>query len=209
LTAIKGAVETLLDGALDQPRFARKFSEVINRHVIRLEALVMDLLELARLEGGKVKDSVNIDVKTLCTSALAAVDHLAAARRVTLRLELPENPPAVYGDPRQLEQALINLLDNAIKFTELGGRVTLKVRSDSETVRLEINDTGVGIAPEHLPRIFERFYRVDKDRSRLIGGTGLGLSIVKHTAQAHDGRVEVQSRLGQGSTFTLVLPVFS
>ncbi|MEW6266783.1 MAG: two-component system histidine kinase PnpS [Thermodesulfobacteriota bacterium] len=207
LAAVKGAVETLLDGALDNPKFARRFTEVIERHVKRLEGIVLDLLELARLEKQDlVSQKESLSVETLARSCLAAVEELASERRVTLENELPADPLLVQGDQRQLEQALVNLLENAVKYTNSGGRVTLSAYKLEGMIHLKVSDTGIGIAPEHLPRIFERFYRVDKNRSREMGGTGLGLAIVKHVALAHGGRVEVESRLGRGSTFSLTLP---
>jgi two-component system phosphate regulon sensor histidine kinase PhoR len=207
LAAIRGAVETLLDGALDDKKFNRKFTEVIERHVRRLEDQVMDLLELARLESGEVPPQFEkISAKSLAESALAAVRELASSREVELSGEIPDPAPALKGDRRQLEQAIINLLDNAVKYTEPGGKVVLSVESEGPEVRLSVADNGIGIPTEHQNRIFERFYRVDKDRSREMGGTGLGLAIVKHVVQSHGGRVELESFPGRGTTFRLILP---
>jgi two-component system phosphate regulon sensor histidine kinase PhoR len=207
LTAIKGAVETLLDGALENPEVSRNFTEVIHRHVKRLEALVLDLLDLSRLESGTSRSlDHEVELVALARNVLTAVADLAAARNLSLESEIPEESLVVRGDSHQLEQALFNLLDNAIKYTEPGGRVTLDVRRDNDIVRVDVSDTGLGIDPEHLPRIFERFYRADKIRSRDLGGTGLGLAIVKHVAQSHKGRVEVDSQPGRGSRFSLILP---
>ena len=207
LSAIKGAAETLLDGALDNPKFSRKFTETIQRHTKRLESLVLDLLDLARLESKDADTTLEeIQVQSLVQTSLAAVTDLATVRGVTLEQHISPGADKLRGDRRQLEQALINLMENGIKYTESGGKVTIRVSKDGPHSRLEITDTGIGITAEHLPRIFERFYRVDKNRSRELGGTGLGLAIVKHVAQAHGGRVEVKSFPGRGSTFVLIIP---
>jgi two-component system phosphate regulon sensor histidine kinase PhoR len=207
LSAIKGAVETLLDGALDNPKFSRRFTETIQRHTKRLESLVLDLLDLARLESKDKETTLEeIHIQGLVQTSLAAVAELATARGVGLEPQILPGTDKLKGDRRQLEQALINLLENGIKYTETGGKVTVKASKDGSQTRLEVIDTGIGITAEHLPRIFERFYRVDKNRSRELGGTGLGLAIVKHVAQAHGGRVEVKSFPGRGSTFVLIIP---
>ncbi len=207
LTAIRGAVETLLDGALSQPQNARRFAEVIARHAARLERIVEDLLDLTRLQSGAAAPLMEeIEIGALSDSVLGMVAELAAARRVELKADIPIEPISFRGDRRQIEQALVNLLDNALKYTEPDGRVVLGARKKSAEIHLAVSDTGVGMAKEHLERIFERFYRVDKNRSRDLGGTGLGLAIVKHIVQAHRGKITVESRLGRGSTFTLILP---
>jgi two-component system phosphate regulon sensor histidine kinase PhoR len=207
LAAIRGAVETLLDGALDDKKFNRKFTEVIERHVHRLEDQVMDLLELARLESGEVPPQYEqVSAKSLADAALGAVRELAASRGVELSGEVPDPAPSLKGDRRHLEQAIINLLDNAVKYTEPGGKVALSVEAVDSEICFTVADNGIGIPPEHQNRIFERFYRVDKDRSREMGGTGLGLAIVKHVVQSHGGRVELESFPGRGTTFRLILP---
>ncbi|MCB2227640.1 MAG: HAMP domain-containing protein [Desulfarculaceae bacterium] len=207
LTAVRGAAETLLDGAVDSPQFARRFAELILRQSHRLERLVQDLLELASLESGQSPPRRrDIEAAELADSALEAVTDLAEARGVELERRLPREPVVFRADARQLEQALLNLLDNAIKYTGEGGKVRLSIEDQGETVALSVSDTGPGIPAEHLPRLFERFYRVDTNRSREMGGTGLGLAIVKHIAQVHHGKVEVDSAQGEGSTFRLVLP---
>jgi two-component system phosphate regulon sensor histidine kinase PhoR len=207
LAAIRGSVETLLEGgALDSPDDARRFAEAISRQVIRLQRLVQDLLELAAIEGGEVaapKEQVRL--AELAEGLLGMVEDLARSRGVEIVSTVDERAMA-RADRRGLEQAVLNLLDNAIKYTEPGGRVTLDARLRDREAVVSVSDTGPGIAAEHLPRIFERFYRVDKNRSREMGGTGLGLAIVKHVAQSQGGRVEVESTPGRGSTFRLVLP---
>ena len=197
----------LLDGALDDPKFSRRFIEIAGRHAARIEAIVLDLLKLARLESGEAEmEKQEVKAEVLAGNVLDAVSGLAASRRVTLTKELPDEPLLFSGSQRQLEQALINLLDNAVKYTEAGGRVTLKIFRLGDMIHLVVSDTGLGIPPEHLAKIFERFYRVDNNRSREMGGTGLGLAIVKHIAQAHGGSVEVDSLPGRGSSFSLILP---
>ncbi|MBU2551498.1 MAG: HAMP domain-containing protein [Proteobacteria bacterium] len=208
LAAVRGAVETLLDGALEDPMHRRRFTEVIERHVKRLESMVYDLLELARLESGQASVQLeSVDVAELMGTVRTALAAPASERGVEVQIDPPEQTVRITGQRRQLEQALGNLLDNAIKYVGPEGRVRIAACRDNDQVRIEVVDNGPGIAPEHLGRIFERFYRVDKNRSRELGGTGLGLSIVKHIAQTHGGRVEVDSFPGRGSTFRLILPV--
>ena len=207
LSAIRASVETLMDGALKDPKFARQFTEVIDRHVLRLQKIVDDLLVLARLESKDSRPPMEqLKVNELAESALKAVTELAAARDVTLEHEISDDELTMKGDRHQLEQALVNLLDNAIKYSEAKGRVALRIIRQENQVEFSVTDTGVGIPQEHLSRIFERFYRVDKNRSRDLGGTGLGLSIVKHIAQVHGGRVDVNSSSGRGSIFRLIIP---
>ena len=207
LASIRGSVETLLDGALDNPKYARKFTEVINRQVKRLENIVVDLLDLARLESDQQEPEIHpIKLGEMARSCQAALSELASRKGVALELHLPEPEPVLHGDRRKLEQAVINLMDNAVKYTPAGGSVSLAVREDEDSVQLVVKDTGLGIPAEHLPRLFERFYRVDKSRSRELGGTGLGLAIVKHVAQVHNGRVEVESTPGRGSEFRVIIP---
>ncbi len=207
LTAIRGSVETLLDGALESPPDAKRFCEMVARQVVRLEQLVEDLLDLAAIEAGEdAREEDEVAAAELADSVLATVSELAKARGVELRTELPRPDLSFWSERRALEQAVLNLLDNAVKYTPAGGLVTLAIAQAGDMVRISVSDTGVGIAPEHQPRIFERFYRVDKTRSRELGGTGLGLAIVKHTAKALGGRVELQSAPGKGSTFSLLIP---
>ncbi len=207
LTAIRGSVETLLGGALDSPEDARRFSEAIARQVVRLQCIVQDLLDLAALESGALGTQVeDLEAEPFCETLVGMVEDLAQLRAVELACRLPEGGLNFRADRRRLEQAVLNLLDNAIKYTDAQGKVTLSVVKEPGQVAITVSDTGVGIAAEHLPRIFERFYRVDKNRSREMGGTGLGLSIVKHLVQTQGGQVEVQSQPGKGTDFRLVLP---
>jgi two-component system phosphate regulon sensor histidine kinase PhoR len=207
LAAVRGAAETLLGGALGRPEAAHRFAEMILRQAVRLQALTDDLLSLARLEWEGTKLEIQpIPAEDLIEAVLAALDEPAAARQVVLEGQAVQPEATLQADRAKLEQALVNLVDNAVKYSRPGGVVVLRVEVQPGQARLSVADQGVGIPAEDLERIFERFYRVDQDRSRSAGGTGLGLAIVKHVAQLHGGRVEVASILGQGSTFTLVLP---
>ena len=200
LTSIRGYAETLLTGGLeDEPNRAR-FVETIRTQAERLEALVEDLLQLADLE----RPDAALDLKDWDTSAivrdLASTFEDLAARR-GLRLEVEARPGIrARVDRKRIELALRNLIDNAIKYTD-AGTITLRVERTSSAIRVSVSDTGRGIDPEHLPRLFERFYRIDQGRSRALGGTGLGLAIVKHAIQLHGGRVGVDSKVGEGSSF--------
>ncbi|MBI4800536.1 MAG: HAMP domain-containing protein [Desulfarculus sp.] len=207
LTAIKGAAETLLQGALESPEDARRFADMIDRQAGRLGHLVADLLDLASIESGEAAPHLEeVRLDKLAESLLEEMADRAAHKGLVLVNKMSERPLSVQADRQLLEQALLNLLDNALKYTDPGGQVSLGVQDDAQEVAILVGDTGLGIAQPDQARLFERFYRVDKDRSREMGGTGLGLAIVKHIAQAHGGRVEVESRLGAGSTFRLVLP---
>jgi len=209
LAAIRGFAETLRDGALDEPTVARRFTERIVSQCRRLQELLDDLLTLSRLEG--VAPALEREPVALAAIVHRAVELIAAVARekkVEIEVEAGDEPlPPVLGDPDGLERLVLNLLDNAIKYNRPEGRITVRLsRTDGEAL-LEVTDTGIGIPPESIPRLFERFYRVDKGRAREEGGTGLGLAIVKHVAQTHGGQVEVESRAGQGSTFRVRLPL--
>lgn len=209
VTSIKGYAETLLLGdASKDPETLEQFLNVIVRQADRLSALVDDILSLATLERSEAVKDIPFDDMSVLSSLEEAVrvcSPKAAARDIAIQVDCAKEV-RVAANVSLLEQALINLLDNAIKYSEAGGRVDVQaVQSGEETV-LSVRDTGCGISEEHLPRIFERFYRVDRARSRALGGTGLGLSIVKHIATLHGGRVSVESTLGKGSCFSIHLP---
>ena len=206
LTAILAFVETLEDGAIDDTENNRRFLAVIRRNAERMHNLIDDILELSAIEAGteSVKPAP-IRLRSLVGDVMQAVAARAAARRVMLNNEVSKDA-TVFADARRLEQMLTNLIDNAIKFNRENGTVTISHEHKGARDRIHIRDTGDGIPPEHLKRIFERFYRVDRARSRDMGGTGLGLAIVKHLALAHNGEVSVQSKHGEGSTFTIELP---
>jgi two-component system, OmpR family, phosphate regulon sensor histidine kinase PhoR len=207
LAAIRGYAETLRDGALDEPPTARRFTERILNQCQRLQELLDDLLTLSRLEG--LASSLELEPVDLQALIRRAVELLSpAAREKQVEIEV-EDPPAIrlQGDADGMERLLLNLLGNAIKYNRPEGKVTVRLLQVDGWAILEVSDTGIGVPPEAIPRIFERFYRVDKGRAREEGGTGLGLAIVKHVAQAHGGQVEVESRLGRGSTFRVRLPI--
>ncbi len=207
LTAIRGYAETLLDGALEDSENNRRFLEVIRAHAIRLNNIASDLLTLSELESGKLlAEAERVSVTAALESALRTVEAEARVREVKVHRGSVEDL-SVMGDRMRLEQALINLLDNAVKFNRPGGEVFVSAgRTEAGGVRITVSDTGVGIPSEDLSRIFERFYRADKARSREMGGTGLGLAIVKHIVERMRGSVQVESELGKGSTFTLNFP---
>jgi len=208
VTSIKGAAETLLDGAADDPQDRERFLRMILRQAERLTALLDDLLTLSRLEHGDERDPVRtaaVPLRPILDSAVHAVAEAAAAAGVRLEIVCPAELGAVCNE-RLTEQAVVNLLDNAIKHG--GGQQTVRVtaeRVDNEAV-IRVRDEGPGIPAQHVPRVFERFYRVDRSRSRELGGTGLGLAIVKHIALAQGGRVELRTREGQGCEFSIYLP---
>jgi len=208
LTAIRGFAETLRGSELSAEQ-RRQYLDVILRHADRLTALIEDLLELSRIEGGTRELAPEpLDAAALVRGLLQDLKPRLDARR--LRAECRAEPaPQVWADRRALEQILLNLLDNAIKYSEPGGRIEIRILGSPAGVRIEVSDTGIGIPEADRARIFERFYRVDKARSRDLGGTGLGLAIVKHLVQAQDGELFVSSREGQGSTFTVRLPAAS
>jgi two-component system phosphate regulon sensor histidine kinase PhoR len=204
--AIQGMLETLLQGAIDDPNVSRDFAERALTNTQRLNALLADLIEISRIESGDMKMSFRyFPIKDFLVSIVASMVLLAEQKQITLRLHPDTIESDVLGDKERLKQVMINLIDNAIKYTPAGGSVTVVAAASNNGVRVSVQDSGVGISAEHLPRIFERFYRVDKERSRDAGGTGLGLAIVKHIVEAHGSKVEVQSALAQGSVFSFVL----
>jgi two-component system phosphate regulon sensor histidine kinase PhoR len=206
LAAVVGYAETLLDGALEDQANNRRFMEVIRTNAIRLNSIASDLLVLSELESGRDPGQPElIMVRDLVESTMGAVEPEARAMRVQVGRGRIEEA-LVLGHRHRLEEALLNLLVNAVKFNREGGDVRVDVEQKNGHVHIAVSDTGVGIPSQDLPRIFERFYRVDKARSRQVGGTGLGLSIVRHVVERMSGRVTVVSQLGRGSTFTIVLP---
>jgi two-component system phosphate regulon sensor histidine kinase PhoR len=205
ITAVRGYAETLAAGVED-PAQAQRMVTIILRQSERLSALVEDLLELSRLESNDLElHSGPVAVADAFKRAAETVRPKAAAKGIHLEAVIPGSLSA-QGDDRAVEQVLLNLLDNAVKYTPEGGRVEVTGREEGSRCFISVRDSGLGIDPKHLPRIFERFYRVDKGRSRDMGGTGLGLSIVKHVVGAMQGEVRVESEPGRGSTFTVVLP---
>ena len=210
LTAIRGAVETLAEGAIKEPENAEKFMQIITKHSDRLNSLVQDILSLSSLElktGSREKDFAALKIASVLNTACEICQERAANKNVQIKTSQKDKDCQIEGDCQLLEQALINLTDNAIKYSEPGATVEISAVREDEFVVIKVKDNGPGIAKEHLARLFERFYRVDKARSRKLGGTGLGLAIVKHIAQLHGGSISVESELGQGSIFTLRVPV--
>jgi two-component system phosphate regulon sensor histidine kinase PhoR len=206
LAGIIGYADTLLEGGIDEPRHRVRFVEIIRSNAVRLSNIAADLLTLSELESGAdTQEAETINVRAVLDAAMVTVESEAREREVDLiREEIQE--VWVLGSRLRLEQALLNLLANAIKFNRPHGEVRVRVFGNGGNIAIRISDTGVGIPSQDLPRIFERFYRVDKARSRQVGGTGLGLSIVKHVIERMNGTVTVESQLGRGSTFTVVLP---
>ena len=211
ITSIRGYVETLLDGALDERQDALKFLEIVLRQSEQLEEIIDDLLALSRIEKGAKQNDVAAelqDLRPVLEEAMETCSHKAEERGLSLELDCPEHIRLKINQTL-FEQALVNLLNNAITYSESGQQVTVRVREVEEEgckrVKISVIDKGIGIAEEHLPRLFERFYRSDRARNRKVGGTGLGLAIVKHIVQAHGGEVEVQSKIGVGSEFIVIL----
>ena len=205
LAAIHGYAETLLDGALEDPRNNRRFVEIIMAQAARLTNIASDLLTLSELESGAKIEPHPISVRAALESALRTVESAAHLREVRIVCGTVEDVQVV-GQELRLEQVFVNLLDNAVKFNRPKGEVHVETRILNGSACITISDTGIGIPSEDLPRVFERFYRVDKARSRAMGGTGLGLSIVRHVIEQMGGTVKVDSELGEGSRFTLLLP---
>ncbi len=209
ITAIRGAVETLQEVVSRRPEDARRFLDMLSRQVERLSALIEDLLSLARIEQGVEKRSIPFETVDLGDMVRRCVeDYRHAARKAGLTLSCTaEDGIALRANPHLIEQAVGNLIDNAIKYTPKGGMIFVDVRRIGREVMISVKDTGIGIPSSAQNRIFERFYRVDKSRSRALGGTGLGLALVKHIMNVHHGRVEVKSRPGKGSLFLLTFPI--
>jgi two-component system phosphate regulon sensor histidine kinase PhoR len=211
ITSIQGFIETLREDPQAQPEAVREFLERIARNAERLNVIVEDLLTLSRIERedelGLIQRAPH-DLRPIAEAAVAAVNDKARAREIAIHLSAGEVVMASVN-PTLLEQAIVNLLDNAVKYSEAGGTVHVEIARCGDEAAVHLRDQGCGIAAEHLPRLFERFYRVDMARSRRLGGTGLGLAIVKHIAQAHGGRVAVESAPGKGSTFSIFLPLAS
>jgi len=225
LTAILAFVETLETGAIDDKESAERFLSIIRRNATRMQNLIDDILELSAIEAGNVQvRAEEVELNPIVNDVVASLVSKTAVQDIVVNNAVP-GEAKVYADARRLEQMLTNLVENAIKFNRAGGQVTIKYESSSPAIeeaddfgrrsavvgrtdRITVEDTGEGIPTQHLERLFERFYRVDRARSREMGGTGLGLAIVKHLARAHGGEVTVTSELGKGSTFTIELPYY-
>ncbi|MFN0058107.1 MAG: ATP-binding protein [Planctomycetota bacterium] len=207
IAAVRAMAETILDDPQMSTETRERFTRKICEQALRLSALVSDLLTLARMESGEAAlDLQPLDLRSPVVESLNALTGTAEARGITLTREISDTPIRVRGDAEALRQVVTNLLDNALKYTPEGGQVWLQLRADGAHVQIAVRDTGIGIEPKHQDRVFERFYRVDKARSRELGGTGLGLAIVKHVSLLHGGDVSLESEVGRGSTFTVRLP---
>jgi two-component system phosphate regulon sensor histidine kinase PhoR len=209
LTAIKGFVETLRTGDGADPKETDRFLAIIEKHVNRLTAIIEDLMKLSKIEKQDEKSEIHLEessIKKTILSAIQICHEKADAKHITIDLLCPEDMSA-WIDPRLMVQALVNLLDNAINYSSEKSRIEILASLEDKELIISVQDHGIGISKMHLSRLFERFYRVDKARSRNLGGTGLGLAIVKHIVHAHDGHVSVKSTPGTGSTFSLHLPM--
>ena len=206
--SIQGYLETLLDGALDDPSVSRKFVERSHANAIRLNLLLSDLIDISKIESGEMRMSYRyFNAVEMIQDVLHSLEYQKRQFNVELTTILPDDEVSVYGDKERLSQALTNLVENAMKYNKPNGRVTVELSVHPSTVTVSVKDTGIGISSEHKDRIFERFYRVDKDRSRAVGGTGLGLAIVKHILEAHQTIPIVESEPGEGTTISFSLKV--
>lgn len=208
LTAIKGFVETLRQGAMENPDEAERFLCIIEKHSNRLEAVIEDLLQLSRLEREEQTDRINLEkckIMDVIRAAVQICEGKANEKGIRIEASCRGNPGAMM-DKTLMEQAFVNLLDNAVKYSGENSEIVIHASRTDSGLSISFKDFGIGIGRNHLPRLFERFYRVDKARSRKLGGTGLGLAIVKHIVRAHGGSVSVDSTLGKGSVFTVHLP---
>ena len=203
--SIQGYIETLLNGAINDDKVNRNFLAKANQHTISLNNLLNDLIDISMIESGEMRMSFRyFSVKEYLESIVNEMKPLADEKNIKLELEPVRDKLQLFGDKNKLKQVFVNLLTNAVKYTE-SGSVKIFVREEENYGQIVIKDTGIGIPEEDIPRIFERFFRVDKARSRSVGGTGLGLAIVKHIVEAHGSKVEVKSEPGQGSEFSFRL----
>jgi signal transduction histidine kinase len=206
LTVISGFAETLASDEPSEPQ-RRQFAEAIRVNAVRMQRIIDDLLDLSRIESGGWRPApAVVNVRDLTAESLPQFQPEAGRKGVVLAVEIDPAAPEVFADPTALRQVIANLLGNALRYTGAGGTVSVFTRPDGDGVWIGVRDTGAGIAPEHLPRIFERFYRADPARSREAGGTGLGLSIVRHLVEAHRGRVHAESEPGRGTTVSMFFP---
>ncbi|MBN2897871.1 MAG: HAMP domain-containing protein [Clostridia bacterium] len=208
LTSIKGFVETLLNGAAEKEEVREKFLGIINLEVERLSSLIEDLLVLSEIEKNEtIANDAPININHATRNIMEMLAEVAKGNEVALFYNCSDDLPTIYGNEGWFKQMVVNLVDNAIKYSNKGGEVRVNIYKEDQRVKIVVKDTGVGIATEHLDRLFERFYRVDKARSRSIGGTGLGLAIVKHVVISFGGEIKVRSEFGKGSEFIVTIPV--
>ncbi len=207
ISSIKGFAETLLAGALDDKENSRDFLKIILADSNRLACLIDDLLNLSKIESGKlIMEKKPCGLVAILEKVIASLKVQLEAKSILIRINLPKDIPNVLVDETRIKQVLLNLIDNAIKYNIQAGEIVISAEKIDSFIKINISDTGIGIPSKDLPRLFERFYRVDKARSRELGGTGLGLSIVKHIIQSHSGEVSVESVESQGSTFSFTIP---
>jgi len=212
LTALLGFIETLRNAAQDDPAARDRFLAIMEREAGRMNRLIRDLLHLSRVEAQeRVRPTERVDLAAVIASAVAALRPQADGLGVRIAVDAGKGPWVVTADPDQMAQVFTNLIENAVKYGGSGGEVTVALRHDAlpagPAVRADVADRGEGIDPLHIPRLTERFYRVDGHRSREKGGTGLGLAIVKHIVNRHRGRMKIDSARGKGSTFSVILPL--
>ncbi|HDK26081.1 MAG TPA: HAMP domain-containing sensor histidine kinase [Candidatus Atribacteria bacterium] len=207
LTSIQGFVETLKEGAINNPEKAQYFLDIIEKQSNRLNNLIEELLQLSKIESQEIAMNLqSINLRDLIDKTILEFKEKIDQKEQQVKINISPQLPLVKADPEQIEVVFRNLLDNAIKYTPNRGKISISALEKAENIYIEVADTGIGISAEHLPRIFERFYRADKDRSRKLGGTGLGLAIVKHIVQANQGTIGVESKPGKGSKFFFTLP---
>ncbi len=203
LTSISGFIETLQAGASEDPEIRHKFIDIIAIETARLKRLIEDLLVLSDIENRRESDGSEFDIKTAITNTVEALKPISHAKNVTVITELEEGL-FIEGSIDRFRQMMVNLIENAVKYSDEGGRIWVKAAKDGDKIIVSVRDEGIGIAPEHHERLFERFYRVDKSRSKKAGGTGLGLSIVKHIAVLFGASLKVESRVGEGTEFFVI-----
>ncbi|OHW63021.1 alkaline phosphatase synthesis sensor protein PhoR [Andreesenia angusta] len=207
LTSIKGFVETLKDGAIENVETRNRFLNIIDIEADRLSFLIKDLLTLSEIESGIEEEGAEaLEVESTTREILSLLNEAAKKKNISVKLEIEGDVEVLKGSKSLLQQMMINLVDNAIKYTSEGGEVVVKIFKDEVNLNIVVKDTGIGIPPEHIDRLFERFYRVDKARSRQVGGTGLGLAIVKHIVLSFKGNIKVNSKVDRGSEFIVQIP---
>lgn len=206
LTSISGFIETLQAGASEDPEIRHKFIDIIAIETARLKRLIEDLLVLSDIENRRDSDGSEFDIKTAVENTVEALKPISQAKNVIVITELEENLK-IAGSVDRFRQMMVNLIENAVKYSDEGGRIWVRSSASGGNIIVSVRDEGIGIAPEHHERLFERFYRVDKSRSKKAGGTGLGLSIVKHIAVLFGASLKVESRVGEGTEFFVIFDV--
>jgi two-component system, OmpR family, phosphate regulon sensor histidine kinase PhoR len=203
----QGLLETLLNGAVNDKKVNKEFLRKALNNIARLNSLLADLIDISRIQSGEMKLSFRFfDLVDFLTSIINELQTTADKRKISLSLSGDTKKLIeVYGDKERLHQVMLNLIENAIKYSEAKDKIVVRYKEFNDEVEISVEDTGIGIAPQHLPRIFERFYRIDRDRSRDVGGTGLGLAIVKHIVEAHQSSIKVESEIGIGTKFSFVV----